>query len=571
MPFERYVTYTPHHNDASHRAEHHTSPPSYQPYPSSSTDDLSSYDPSIFSSNVPFQMPQLIMGPTLAPGGGAEVLPAGIVNPSTNISSAWFTAPPAYRSLCSGEDFSGWPLPHPQSSALSNALGDSPVYDPSQRSTRRAPRESPEEAPPASQRSFSELAANARALFASSLDATRLRHSVPSIATPISLPYVLPSVGGLHVYSTSGFDILPLLARVASRPHPKIVLGPVDLTCSFTVVDVRRFDHPIVYASPTFYKLTGYSEAEVLGRNCRFLQAPNGQVQKGAPRHHTAPEAVALLRRSLAADKECQVSLVNYRKNGAAFISLVTVIPIPGGVNNTPAEAEDVVYQIGFQIDLTEQPNAILQRLKEGSYMANYNNNVVYPTPATSKDWRVNSASNVRISKHFRTVLGNPDFVASVPISASTTTLSLVQDEKADPYDGNRYLSLMLLEKSPDFMIVLSLKGAFLYASPSVNRALGYDPEDLIGKSITDFCHEADKVPLIRELKEGGAPAANPGAHAPDADEERSLPPSTLSTGPRVVDLLFRMRAQDGNHVWVECSGRLFAEPGKGRKAIILS
>jgi PAS domain-containing protein len=74
------------------------------------------------------------------------------------------------------------------------------------------------------------------------------------------------------LYSTSGFDMLGVLARVASRPNPKIVLGPVDLTCSFTVVDIKRYDHPIVYASPTFHRLTGYEQHEIMGRNCRFLQ-----------------------------------------------------------------------------------------------------------------------------------------------------------------------------------------------------------------------------------------------------------------------------------------------------------
>jgi hypothetical protein len=74
------------------------------------------------------------------------------------------------------------------------------------------------------------------------------------------------------LYSTSGFDMLGVLARVASRPNPRIVLGPVDLTCSFVVVDVKRYDHPIVYASPTFHRLTGYEQNEIIGRNCRFLQ-----------------------------------------------------------------------------------------------------------------------------------------------------------------------------------------------------------------------------------------------------------------------------------------------------------
>ena len=418
---------------------------------------------------------------------------------------------------------------------------------------------------------------------------SHLRTTLNAPELPVSVPFVLPPVGNLPVYSTSGFDILSLLARIATRPNPKITLGPVDMTCSFVVVDVRRYDHPIVYCSETFCKLTGYSEDEILGRNCRFLQAPGGAVQKGEPRQHTSTEAVALLRRSLVADKECQVSLVNYRKNGQAFINLVTVIPVPGGANNAPHETDDVVYQVGFQVDLTEQPNAILQKLRDGSYMVNYSNNVAYPSPTTFKDWKTPAAST-GLSKQFRAMLNNPEFVQSIPLSTETTTLSLAPEERSDPYDGNRFSSLMLLETAADMILVMSLKGAFLFVSPSVRRVLGYDPEDLVGKGITDFCYEADKVPLIRELKEsssgpitgqgsslgsaGGTPSTSQSAVDEGSSQYQTNGKSSQqmsSQSQRNVDLLFRILAKNGNYVWVECSGRLFVEPGKGRKAIILS
>ncbi|KAI0346351.1 hypothetical protein BDW22DRAFT_1405233 [Trametopsis cervina] len=379
----------------------------------------------------------------------------------------------------------------------------------------------------------------------------------------MALPLPVPNAGGLPVYSTSGFDLLSILARVVTRPNPKIALGPVDMTCSFIVVDVRRYDNPVVYASPTFYKLTGYPEHEVLGRNCRFLQSPDGNVQRGEQRRHTAPEAVAHMRKSLAADKECQVSLINYRKDGSAFVNLVTVIPLRGGVHNLPEEADEVVYQVGFQVDLTEQPNAILQKLRDGSYMVNYSNNTLLTTATSSKpDWRAGSSAGPGVSKSLRALLNNSTFLDSIPFSTSTTTLSLApqdRNEKTEPHDGNKPLSLMLLETSPDFVQVLSLKGAFLYVSPSVRRIIGYEPEDLVGKSVTDFCHEADKVPLVRELKESSA--LLPPAHTSYSN----------SAGPRVVDLLFRMRMKDSSYVWLECRGRLYVEPGKGRKAIILS
>ena len=95
-----------------------------------------------------------------------------------------------------------------------------------------------------------------------SVEPSRLENALSVDTETFSESHALP-VGGLQpnsllgpqappLYSTTGFDMLGILARVASRPNPTIVLGPVDLSCSFVVVDVRRYDHPIVYASETF-------------------------------------------------------------------------------------------------------------------------------------------------------------------------------------------------------------------------------------------------------------------------------------------------------------------------------
>lgn len=92
----------------------------------------------------------------------------------------------------------------------------------------------------------------------------------------------------------------------------------------------------------------------------------------------------------------------------------------------------------------------------------------------------------------------------------------------------------------------------FQYVSPSVKRVLEYDPEDLLNKNISDICHPSDIVPLMRELKDS--------THAP----------SDGNTA-RLVSLVFRIRRKESGYVWIECSGRLHVEPGKGRKAVILS
>jgi hypothetical protein len=53
-----------------------------------------------------------------------------------------------------------------------------------------------------------------------------------------TLPGIVgPSLSdGPGLYSTTGFDMVGVLARVAGRKDPKTVLGPVDLSCSFLVV-----------------------------------------------------------------------------------------------------------------------------------------------------------------------------------------------------------------------------------------------------------------------------------------------------------------------------------------------
>ncbi|OBZ65109.1 White collar 1 protein [Grifola frondosa] len=554
MPFERYI------GQPRPVADN----PSYEQY---SHDHSLPVDPNTFSSNVQFQLPQLMLGaPTLAPGGGAEVLPAGLFGPTGPLTSSWFNN--SYSN-----DFSA------------NATKER--LSPTKCCSSLLPAHSPPQ--PASH-------------------SPDLHFLPPDISSSLPFPTSgpgpslgpspvnIPSALGLPVYSASGFDLLSILSRITTRPNQRIVLGPVDLTCSFVVVDVRRFDSPIVYASPTFCKLTGYDEHEVLGRNCRFLQSPDGRLQRGDLRRYTAPEAVAHLKKSLAAGKECQTSLINYRKGGAAFINLVTVIPIRGGINNSPEEQDDIVYHVGFQVDLTEQPNAILRKLRDGSYIVNYSSKLAVPDSLSAtfpRDWRANSAMMRGVSKDLRALLDDSSFINSIPIHASTTASSAQAAANtnpgepgtmSDPYDGNKPLHMLLLESTPDFIHVVSLKGAFLYVAPAVRRVLGYDPDDLVGRSLTEFCHAADIVPLMRELKEAsatpmaasgstlssGRTSPSPGG-APSDDSLPSMQSATSTAGPRAVDLLFRMRAKAGDFVWVECRGRLHVEPGKGRKAIILS
>eukprot|EP00268_Persea_americana_P047085 TRINITY_DN487_c0_g1_i14.p1 TRINITY_DN487_c0_g1~~TRINITY_DN487_c0_g1_i14.p1 ORF type:complete len:111 (+),score=18.28 TRINITY_DN487_c0_g1_i14:31-333(+) len=90
---------------------------------------------------------------------------------------------------------------------------------------------------------------------------------------------------------------------------------------------------PIVYASEAFIKLTGYSTHEVLGRNCRFLQGPDTDV-----------EALCQIRESIQAAQSCTVCILNYRKNGSSFWNLLHISP----VRNASGK---IAFYVGVQVE----------------------------------------------------------------------------------------------------------------------------------------------------------------------------------------------------------------------------
>ena len=143
--------------------------------------------------------------------------------------------------------------------------------------------------------------------------------------------------------------------RVATRPNPEIAIGSVDLSCAFVVCDAEKDDFPIVYCSDNFERLTGYTKHMILGRNCRFLQSPDGNVEPGIRRKYVDDDSVLYLKNMINLRREAQMSLINYRRGGQPFMNLLTMIPISW-------DTDQVKFFVGFQVDLVEQPNAVTNK-----------------------------------------------------------------------------------------------------------------------------------------------------------------------------------------------------------------
>lgn len=344
-------------------------------------------------------------------------------------------------------------------------------------------------------------------------------------------------VSNFHgLYSTSGIDMIGILARVANRPNPQINIGPVDFSASILVVDARRYDWPIVYASPSFEELSGYTNKEILGRNARFMQAPDGRVMLGSRRRHTDNDAVQSMKEKLMSGKECQVSLLNYRKGGNPFFNLVSFVPIM-------IESEEVSFFVGFCADMIQQSNAVLENMRQGTYMSDprmiTGSSHIMPAPIAAPP--MSTAMYQPQAPVMREVR---DYPSNMPFTASPEVLGLIPDFKGDAKTAMHNWHQMLLEHADDFIHIISFKGVFVYCSPSVKNLLGYGASELVGQNISTICHPRDIIGVMRELKE---------------------------SEPTRIKFVYRIRRKDSAYIFLEVSGKIHHVESKGPKRFLLT
>ncbi len=111
-------------------------------------------------------------------------------------------------------------------------------------------------------------------------------------------------------------------------------------TNGIVITDHRRPDYPVIYANPAFEKITGYPIAEVVGRNCRFLQGPD----------HNQPGLYAL-RHAIKKGQSGRFVLKNVRKNGTVFWNELSISPIYD-------DQRQLTHYIGIQTDVSERKRA---------------------------------------------------------------------------------------------------------------------------------------------------------------------------------------------------------------------
>jgi PAS domain S-box-containing protein len=154
------------------------------------------------------------------------------------------------------------------------------------------------------------------------------------------------------------------------------------------ITDATQLNNPMIYVNPSFERITGYSAAEVIGRDCRFLQ--------GSDRNQIG---LLDLRKAIAERRECHSVLLNYRKDGTPFWNDLYVAPVFN-------DRGELTNYIGIQTDISEQVKSnqkllgseerlrtVLTSIKEGitfsddsGYFSIFNNGMENLTGYTSDE-----------------------------------------------------------------------------------------------------------------------------------------------------------------------------------------
>ena len=109
-----------------------------------------------------------------------------------------------------------------------------------------------------------------------------------------------------------------------------IGLSPIATVIS----NPREADNPLEAANQAFCALTGYSESEIVGRNCRFLA---GEL--------TEPWITDRIRQAISSRRPVLVDILNYRRDGSPFRNAVLVSPLFD-------EDGNLAWFLGSQVDL---------------------------------------------------------------------------------------------------------------------------------------------------------------------------------------------------------------------------
>ncbi|HVO74387.1 MAG TPA: PAS domain S-box protein [Ignavibacteriaceae bacterium] len=297
---------------------------------------------------------------------------------------------------------------------------------------------------------------------------------------------------------------------------------------SVVITDPKLPDNPVIYINPAFERITGYKKEDILGKNCRMLQGPE-----------TSKQTIAEIREAVKNKRECDVIILNYKKDGTPFWSDLSISPVKDS-------SGDVINFIGIKSDISgridaeealkrseEKFRSIVEHLDDGIVLTNEEGIIIeysarmesiLGVPAESiigkylwkippiNDWNDLELLKKEITKSIATNTTNHDnefalrmpdgsekIIMVIPVPIKTKkgfVLSHIFRDLTSLRKNEDELKKLsrAVETSPSGIVLSQMDGKIVYVNPAVLSLGNYrDKNEFIGKSIFDFTNEAGK------------------------------------------------------------------------------
>lgn len=151
------------------------------------------------------------------------------------------------------------------------------------------------------------------------------------------------------------------ISHLSSEDFSILAIAMESTNSGIIITDFQKPDNPIIFCNHAFEKLTGYTKAEIIGQNCRFLQGED-----------TDKEVLLHLRNSIKNGEPVLVELKNYHKNGQFFwneLSIAAVRNEEGNITHFVGIQNDISKKKELEIALKAQIELLSQNLEQ---QANY-------------------------------------------------------------------------------------------------------------------------------------------------------------------------------------------------------
>ncbi|WDF66855.1 PAS domain S-box protein [Sphingobacterium oryzagri] len=188
-----------------------------------------------------------------------------------------------------------------------------------------------------------------------------------------------------------------------------LIYQALDSSASGIIItDNRLPDNPIIYHNAAFEKITGYTKQEIIGHNCRFLQADDRQQAERQK-----------IKEAIQAGEHITVEIRNYKKNGDLFWNELYISPVVDekgavthfiGVQNDVSRRKQVEEKLAMEKDFVEKKveerteslrnsqeylNSIIETIREGLVVLDPNFKVLKVNKAFLKIFKVSEAETI--------------------------------------------------------------------------------------------------------------------------------------------------------------------------------